>query len=318
MSEYTLSHLLGVNEMTLSAMRSGRAGEYQMLGNSGKIDASNFSDQLEELMAKMELKSDSGSQIVSRPSLTGLFMDSRIGSIGSGSVTANREADDSTEEDSYSTEETDTQQGTADDVLGAVSASDAAATSRTNNTSSLSAREIVYATGNANGDLVQKINASTTIEERLGYVNQLRDKIVTALKDAGHTAYDIGKTDKISIDGTIYDVVKASKGLGKESAVQFLEVKATTGASSSRQAIFDAGVNEQNTLPDISRSTDPSERRLMAAQFRDKVVENLNSNGYEATAGSSPDKIVVDGVTYDILRNVNSPGAMVYFQSIPV
>jgi hypothetical protein len=266
----------------------------------------------------MELKGDSGGQIVSRPSLTGLFMDSRLGSIGSGSVTASREADDSTEQDPYSTEETDNQQGTADDVLGAVSASDAASTSRTNNTSSLSAREIVYATGNANADLVQKINASTTIEERLGYVNQLRDKIVTALKDAGHTAYDIGKTDKISIDGTIFDVVKASKGLGKEAAVQFMEVKATTGASSAKEAIFDAGVNEQNILPDISKSTDPSARRQMATQFRDNVIENLNANGHNASAGSSPDKIVVDGVTYDILRNVNSPGATVYFQSIPV
>jgi hypothetical protein len=183
------------------------------------------------------------------------------------------------------------------------------------NTSNLSPMEVVYATGHTNSDLLGKINASNTLEERLDYVTQLRDKIITALRDAGHTAHDIGKPDKISINGTLYDVVRASKGLGMEANVHFLEVPPATASTDMAEAIFAAGEKGIDLLPKISGSNDPAQRRQLAAQFRDQLVEQLNANGYTASAGKSPDKIIVNGITYDIIRNLNATGSTVRFQA---
>ena len=47
-------------------------------------------------------------------------------------------------------------------------------------------------------------------------------------------------------------------------------------------------------------------------------MENLKASGYTAYAGQAPDKIVVDGVTYDIIRSLNAPDSAVRLQVIKV
>jgi hypothetical protein len=97
-----------------------------------------------------------------------------------------------------------------------------------------------------------------------------------------------------------------------------MEVHAAAASDDTATAIFNAVESEMNILPKISASTDPAERRQLAAQFRDQLMAKLNENGHTAAAHSSPDKIIVDGVTYDILRNLNAPGYTVFFQAIKV
>lgn len=182
---------------------------------------------------------------------------------------------------------------------------------------------VVFATGDANMDLVNKISNASTMEERLGYATELRDKIVTALKSAGYNAEAANKTDKLSVDGQIYDVIKASKGLGRDSRVQLLKVDGNSASiadagNSTAEAIFKAGETGINLLRRISTSHNVSERRHLAAQIQHLMVENLNANGYNASIGGSPDKIVVDGVTYDVIQGLNSAGSRAQFQAIKV
>lgn len=260
-------HLLGINDLTISALRSGLLPYNQISSQSRGLSL--FHARLAELLAagENEQTSESSPDIISNTlhhdSLSRIFMDSV-------------------------------------------------------STSNLSPMEVVYATGHANNDLLDKINSSVTLAERLGYVTQLRDKIITALRDAGHTAYDIGKPDKISINGTLYDVVRASKGLGMEAKVQFLEVPPVTASTQMAEAIFAAGEKGMELLLKISGSSDRTQRRQWATQFRDQVVQQLNANGYTASAGNSPDKIIVNGVTYDIIRNLNAVGSAVRFQAMKV
>ncbi len=192
-----------------------------------------------------------------------------------------------------------------------------------NSTPSRSISDVVFSTANANKDLLNKINSANTIAERTQLAGQLRDEIVTALQNAGYTAEAANKTDKITVNGTMYDVIKASKGLGREAKVQLLEVNPETATVSDRsngeaEAIFKAGEAGINLLRQLSTSHNVSERRHLAAQAQHLMVEHLNANGYTASAGSSPDKITINGTTYDFIRGLNSPGKMAQFQALKV
>lgn len=189
-------------------------------------------------------------------------------------------------------------------------------------TSSIS--EVVFSTGYANTELISKINNANTIDERLGYAAELRDKIVSALNNAGYTAAAAESADKLTVDGKTYDVIKASKGIGRDTAIQLLEVEEGTGAGAAGSsngivdAIFKAGESGLSLLRQLSASFSVSERKHLASQIQQMMVDHLNANGYTASITDSPDKIVVDGVTYDVIRGLNAPGRQAQYQAIKV
>jgi len=294
----------------------------RMLGQNNPAGTSDFMLQLEEA-----LKNTGGNPSGMIPeginlnrdhSVGGLFNVSMLGGLKpSHTQSASwageaREKSWLAEEEYDSTESSGAESSLVEDVLS-LADSDNLST-----TQPLTAQDIVMSTGNANGELIQKINDASTLAERMNYVEQLRDKVIDALRAEGHTAYDVGKPDKISIDGELYDVIRASRGLGMDTSVQFLKVAAATAEDSVTSAIFDAGEKGIDLLPQISSSTSSSQRRTLAIQFRDQLVANLKEKGYNATALDSPDKIQVNGVTYDIMRSLSDPGSMVRFQALKV
>jgi hypothetical protein len=304
-------HLLGISELTLSALREGNLPFTAISGQSQA--QSLFSSLLTDLCQEDTEETSQGmiTNDCALNSLSRIYLDSVLAAMIPAGVVES-EATDGT--DSQNTEtDSDTSGVSAEESLTTTSSTDSTATA-----AGLTPMQVVYASGNSQQDLLDSINGATTLEERLDYVTQLRDVIIEALRQEGYTAYDIGKPDKISIDGTLYDVVRASKALGNDAAVQFLEVQPATTSTQMSGAIFSAGESLIDSLPRISSSFDLEERRQLAVEFRDQLVENLNANGYSATAGESPDKIVVDGVTYDIIRNLNAPGAAVRLQAIQV
>lgn len=186
-------------------------------------------------------------------------------------------------------------------------------------TSSIS--EVVFSTGYSNTELLSKINNANTIDERLGYAAELRDKIVAALNNAGYTAAAAESADKLTVDGKTYDVIKASKGIGRDTAIQLLEVEEGAGTASNSSvvdAIFKAGESGLSLLRQLSASFTVSERKHLAAQIQQMMVDHLNANGYTASITDSPDKIVVDGVTYDVIRGLNAPGQQAQYQAMKV
>lgn len=193
-------------------------------------------------------------------------------------------------------------------------------TSPSTPTSSIS--EIVFSTGNSNAELITKINNANTVDERLGYAAELRDKIVSALNNAGYTATAADSADKLTVDGKTYDVIKASKGIGRNTAVQLLEVLEGSGASDDSNniadAIFKAGESGLSLLRQISSSFNVTERQHLASQIQQMMVDYLNANGYTASTTDSPDKIVVDGTTYDFIRGLNAPGQQAQYQAMKV
>jgi hypothetical protein len=213
------------------------------------------------------------------------------------------------ETDTEATDPTDTTDPTDNDNTGASAP-----------TSSIS--EIVFSTGYANTELISKINNANTIDERLGYAAELRDKIVAALNNAGYTAAAAESADKLTVDGKTYDVLKASKGIGRDTAIQLLEVEEGAGAASSSSAvvdaIFKAGESGLSLLRQLSASFSVSERKHLASQIQQMMVDHLNANGYTASTTDSPDKIVVDGETYDVIRSLNAPGRQAQYQAIKV
>jgi hypothetical protein len=194
------------------------------------------------------------------------------------------------------------------------------ASSSSTPTSSIS--EIVFSTGNSNAELITKINNANTVDERLGYAAELRDKIVTALNNAGYTATAADSADKLTVDGKTYDVIKASKGIGRNTAVQLLEVPEGSGASDDSNnivdAIFKAGESGMSLLRQISSSFNVTERQHLASQIQQMMVDYLNANGHTASTTDSPDKIVVDGTTYDFIRGLNAPGQQAQYQAMKV
>ncbi len=296
MSE-AFAQLLGVNNSTLSALRAGQIPD--LLGAGGKFgNKSAFGATLSEMLSNSDVSDSTHAVPYHENAITRLFKDSVLSTLQSDSEDMAAEPGE-TENDLFAP-------SPLNNVVDALAIGD--------NSSTVTASDIVYLTGNSNADLIQQINSAGTIEKRLEYSVQLRDKIISALKEAGHTAYDIGKPDKISIDGNLVDVIKSSRTLGKEAKIQYMEVGASVAADSVTNAIFAAGENEQNLIPQISKETNPTQRRLLAAQFRDQIVVNLKENGYDASAGTSPDKIEVNGTTYDIIRSLNSIGSNAFFQ----
>jgi hypothetical protein len=189
------------------------------------------------------------------------------------------------------------------------------------------ARDIVFETGYQYQYLLDKANAATTLDERMGYIDQVRDKIVDALVAGGHEAYSFGRHDKIVINGYIYDIFFASKGLGVDTKMQWLRLasaadkglqppsgtstSSTTGVTS---AILQAGVSGMHILQQISASSDLGQRRQLATGFQDMLVSALQNMGFTASAHSDADKIVINGVSYDVIRSLNSPGATAQLQ----
>ncbi|MCP5050611.1 MAG: hypothetical protein GY940_25840 [bacterium] len=317
MNEAMIPHLLGVNHRTLAALQAGQLPG--MLGQAANGEKSQFAARLAELLAGNVGQNETNgtgepgpldrASGLNRPqygSIADLFRDSVLTGLKTDTSLVDESGETLTTEEKFlrtlengTTNETETV-----DVLDGLAIS--------------SAKDIVFRTGNENSGLIEKINNSATVEERLGFSRQLRDKIIDALKADGHTAYDIGKPDKISIDGTLYDVIKASRGVGLDSRVQFMEVPPATPGDTVKEAIYTAGENSMDLISQISGAKDSPGRRVLATQFRDQLVANLNTNGYTASAGASPDKIEVNGVTYDIIRSLNDMGANTRFHVMQV
>lgn len=308
--------LLGVNDATLSALRQGRMPD--MLGRSQA--KSQFSSQLEEILAAYyagdiatgtDQTSGNLSQpdTVQRPTLDKLYKDIMLAGLRK-QKEEGEESEDITEEDLLM------DSIISDDTEIGETSSTGVVDTNVSSSPALSIRDIVLQTGASNTDLVAKINNAATIDERLNYSVELRDKIIQALKADGHTAYEIGKPDKISVDGNIYDVIKASRGMGRRAAVQFMQVTATNQPDEVTQAIFEAGEKHQGMLSHVSGTSDVSQRHALGTQFRDQIIANLKDQGYSVSAGSSPDKLTVNGVTYDIIRGLNATGTQALFQVI--
>lgn len=186
-----------------------------------------------------------------------------------------------------------------------------------NRSASGSISGIVFSVGRANGDLIAKINASSTLDERRQFCAELRDLVIAALRASGHAAEDIGKPDKIVVDGTLYDIIRAANGLGMQTAVQLLNLGPYGNGvlGDPRFAIFSAGAGGGELLSQISDSSVLEERRSLAAQLQGMVVSALRSAGFSAEACESPDKLVLNGVTYDFIRDLNCPGATAQLQA---
>jgi flagellar hook-basal body complex protein FliE len=218
--------------------------------------------------------------------------------------------------------------GVTDDDSGFAAAvtTDATGSGRTDvtatSTPTSSISEIVFSTGYSNTELITKINNANTIDERLGYAAELRDKIVSALNNAGYTATAADSADKLIVDGKTYDVIKASKGIGRNTAIQLLEVPEGSGASGNSNsvvdAIFKAGETGISLLRQLSSSFNVTERHHLASQIQQMMVDYLNGNGYTASTTDSPDKIVVNGTTYDFIRGLNAPGQRAQYQAMKV
>jgi hypothetical protein len=188
----------------------------------------------------------------------------------------------------------------------------------------------VFETGYEYQYLLDKANAASTLDERMGYIDQVRDKIVDALVAGGHEAYSFGRHDKIVINGYIYDIFFASKGLGVDTKMQWLRLASAaekglqppsgTGTSSSTSstgvtsAILQAGASGLNILQQISASSDLSQRRQLATEFQNLLVSSLQNMGFTASAHSDADKVVINGVSYDVIRSLNTPGATAQLQ----
>lgn len=305
-----LPYLFGVSEYTASALRMGRLPS--MLGQQNS--QSLFSGQLAEQLANRTTGTGETTDALSE---SWWLNHQRMDALKEALLLSNHAQSKSVSNDT-ALEDTETA-GTGDIELNTAPAVDNGPVLESNGTvNGLTAREIVFATANSNANLLNLINKASTYKERIAYVEQLRDKIVNALKAEGYNAYDIGKPDKISIEGSLYDVVRASRGMGKDASVQFMHVPVSTQSSRLKEEIFSAGEGVMDLLTRISSSTDAAERRDLAMQFRDEIVSKLNEKGIGASAGSSPDKISIDGTTYDILRNFNTTGGSVWFQAMKV
>ncbi len=178
-----------------------------------------------------------------------------------------------------------------------------------------SPRQIVMAIGQANSELLQKINGSTSVDERLGYVSQLRDNIITGLRSAGYKVEAAESPDSIYVNGELRDVVRKYRTPGRIAKVQYHRVRernvdaANTENQRVKNAIFKASESGVNLLMKLRSSHSASEQKHLASMIQGLMVDHLNSNGFSASTTNSPDKIVVNGTTYDFIRGYGGENA---------
>jgi hypothetical protein len=309
MSEAIMSQLLGVNDMTLESIRLGRRPE----GLGQPRGESQFGKQLEALMGDAFSANSIDQPGVMKPGidpsrikLNELYKSAMLTALRDGSETGEITDEVNKESDLLNTSSTD-------ELLAAEEDSNLL-----DGESQLTASEIVFTAGNSNSDLIEKMNAAATIEERLEYAVQLRDKIIDALKENGYTAEHLGKPDKISINGETYDVIRASRRMGRDGGIQFMKVGPATDLDNLKEAIFSAGEKNQDLLTGISPTASRTERNNMAVSFRNQVIDNLLDQGFDAKATDSPDKIEVNGQVFDIIRSLNDPNSAALFQVLAV
>lgn len=185
-----------------------------------------------------------------------------------------------------------------------------------------SQEEVVMSVGNQNAELLAKINNATTTEERVKYETEMRDKIVTALRNEGYTVETTSSIDEISINGTVVDVLQNSGTPGMISRVIFLgpdQVGAPAANNDVVQAILNAAQSGINMLMQIRNSQNLDEQRQLAQSIRTKIIDDLNGKGYNSSAVfGSADKITVNGNTYDFIRGLGSDGSQTQFQALLV
>ena len=88
-----------------------------------------------------------------------------------------------------------------------------------------------------------------------------------------------------------------------------------SGASRSiSDIVFSSGSAFGDLIGSINSAPTIDERLNLATEFRDMVIATLQAAGYSARSGGEEDKIVVEGVTYDILRSINTLGAQTSVQ----
>jgi len=201
-----------------------------------------------------------------------------------------------------------------------------------------SIHQVVFQTADQHGDLIAKINNAPTQEERLGYVDQLREIIEQELNAEGHDAYSYGSRDKLVINDTLFDLFYASTGVGMETRVQMLnhgpaadhgifgpegKQPGWSGGGGSGQVpsnhagmIFSIGAGLAGLLSQISGSFDMEERRELGLQFQQKMVDQMTAAGLEASAHSDPDKIVIGNNVYDVIQSLNKPGHQARLQAL--
>ncbi len=183
-----------------------------------------------------------------------------------------------------------------------------------------SIREIVMTTGSLQSTLISKMNVATTKADRLQYAAELRDAIVTNLRNAGHTVETTESIDKIVIDGKTFDVIRKYDVLGKNAKVQLLDVDKHAGATQSFDpvpgAIYKATEEGIDLLLQMRNTSDVEAQRALAIQLQHMVAQNLKDAGYHAVTQASPDKIKIDGVSYDFIRNLGGFGNEIQFQAM--
>lgn len=184
---------------------------------------------------------------------------------------------------------------------------------------------VVYSLGDERPDLIDNISNASTIDERLAWADQLRDAVIDKLRASGHTAEQIGKPDKIVIDGRLYDILNSVNGLGMRTALQLLDLgpwgqgganPAPVPGGDARAAILAAGARHLDSYARISSLADVEQRRALAVELRQKVMEALQNAGFNVQAHDDPDKMIVGGRTYDFIQSLNAAGAQANLQAL--
>jgi DNA-directed RNA polymerase specialized sigma54-like protein len=184
-------------------------------------------------------------------------------------------------------------------------------------------RQVITDVGQAEADLLNKINNSLNKEARLQYEEELRDKIIDALRNEGYTVNTTEELDKISINGKVYDVIRNHGVLGKMAKVQLNSGRNRNNTNSNNEdnkvkdAIFRAAEDAINLLVELRGTTDPAMQDHLASMIQQIVVDNLNADGYNASALVSPDTIMVNGVKYDFIRGLGT-GSTTQFAALKI
>jgi hypothetical protein len=188
-----------------------------------------------------------------------------------------------------------------------------------------SAEEVVYSSAASNQHIIDNINNAKTLDERISHVDQLRIAIEKDLNAAGHNAYSFGGHDKLVINGSVYDLLFASKAVGVDTRIQMLYdgpppggSEPTPGTDNPVSAIFSFGGSLSNIINQISQSFDLEQRRELGAQFQNQLVTSMQNAGMDASAHADPDKIIISGKIYDVIQSLNAPGHTARLQAMRI
>lgn len=183
----------------------------------------------------------------------------------------------------------------------------------------MTSRDIVMGMASVNRHIEARLMNSFDVEEKREIAIEYKLAVLEALRMAGKDVQDTDSADKLIIEGETVDLIYALGTPGGESRFHWHVCRPGEGYDAfddNQKLIMSMGDRYVHLLSQINQSNNGDERRAIAREIKALLINDLRDMGIEVEDTQSPDKVIIDGITYDFIMHLNSDGPAYWVTNI--